>query len=103
MKDEIIKKLLEVKWNLVIMAAFCFLFAVYMYVTPVEGGLGMFMITPHNGLTGLLEMLPWIGIPGRRHVHRVFCLQVHVGAWLDRAGAGRADVCRGLLGAVLPV
>ena len=94
MKDEIIKKLLDVKWNLVIMAAFCFLFAVYMYVTPVEGGLGMFMITPHNGLAGLLEMLPWIG---------VFCLQVHVGAWLDRAGAGRADVCRGLLGAVLPV
>ena len=62
MKDEIIKKLLDVKWNLVIMAAFCFLFAVYMYVTPVEGGLGMFMITPHNGLAGLLEMLPWIGI-----------------------------------------
>ena len=62
MKDEIIKKLLDVKWNLVIMAAFCFLFAVYMYVTPVEGGLGMFMITPHNGLAGLLEMLPSIGI-----------------------------------------
>lgn len=62
MSQDIVRKLWDVKWNLVIMAAFCFAFAVYMYVTPVEGGLGMFMITPHNGLTGLLEMLPWIGI-----------------------------------------
>lgn len=62
MLEDMGKKLLAVKWNLVIMAAFCFLFTIYMYVTPVEGGLGMFMITPHNGLAGLLEMLPWIGI-----------------------------------------
>lgn len=62
MLEDMGKKLLAVKWNLVIMAAFCFLFSIYMYVTPAEGGLGMFMITPHNGLAGLLEMLPWIGI-----------------------------------------
>lgn len=62
MVEELVKTLRGVKWNLVLMAAFCFLFAVYMYVTPVEGGVGMFMITPRNGLAGLLQMLPWIGI-----------------------------------------
>lgn len=62
MVEELVKTLRGVKWNLVLMAAFCFLFAVYMYVTPVEGGVGMFMITPRNGLVGLLQMLPWIGI-----------------------------------------
>ncbi len=42
MLEDMGRKLLAVKWNLVIMAAFCFLFAVYMYVTPAEGGLGIF-------------------------------------------------------------
>lgn len=62
MKETTKKKLWSVKWNLVILAAFCFAFAVYAYVTPVEGGPGVFMITPHNGLPGLLTMLPWIGV-----------------------------------------
>lgn len=62
MKETTKKKLWDVKWNLVIMAAFCFAFAVYMYVTPEHGGEGMFMITPHDGLPGLLKMLPWCGI-----------------------------------------
>ena len=62
MMEAVAKRLWSVKWNLVVMAAFCFLFSVYMYVTPAEGGLGMFVITPHDGLDGLLGMLPWIGV-----------------------------------------
>jgi len=60
--DAIKEQLLLVKWNLVIMAAFCFGMAAYNYVTPSWGGLGMFMITPHDGLDGILAMLPWCGI-----------------------------------------
>ena len=62
MVDEIVKKLKGVKWSLVAMAAFCFGYAVYMYVTPVWGGLGLFMVTPRDGLDGLVALLPWIGI-----------------------------------------
>ena len=61
-KDQIIKKLWGIKWSLVAMAAFCFLYAVYVYVTPSWGGEGTFMITPHEGLAGLLHQLPWIFI-----------------------------------------
>lgn len=56
------EQLLLVKWNLVIMAVFCFGMAAYNYVTPSWGGLGMFMITPHDGLAGILSMLPWCAI-----------------------------------------
>ena len=60
MKESTVKKLWGVKWNLVIMAAFCFFYAVYVYVTPEHGGMGTFMITPTAGLPGLLKQLPWI-------------------------------------------
>ena len=60
MKDTVSNKLWGVKWNLVIMAAFCFFYAVYVYVTPALGGEGTFMITPTAGLPGLLKQLPWI-------------------------------------------
>lgn len=60
--DEMKKKLWDVKWNLVVMAVFCFGFAVYAYVTPAEGGSGVFMITPHNGLPGLLKVIPWCSL-----------------------------------------
>lgn len=60
MKQSISEKLWGVKWNLVIMAAFCFFYAVYVYVTPEHGGMGTFMITPTAGLPGLLKQLPWI-------------------------------------------
>ena len=60
--EDIKKKLWDVKWNLVVMAVFCFAFAVYAYVTPVEGGPGTFMITPHDGLEGLLKMIPWCSL-----------------------------------------
>lgn len=62
MKESTVKKLWSVKWNLVIMAAFCFAYAVYIYVTPAAGGEGTFMITPTAGLPGLLKQLPWIFI-----------------------------------------
>lgn len=55
-------RLSHVKWNLVIMAAFCILYAAYIYVTPAAGGEGTFMITPVEGLSGILAQLPWIGI-----------------------------------------
>ncbi|MBE6469216.1 MAG: hypothetical protein E7001_04495 [Coriobacteriaceae bacterium] len=61
MKD-LMGKLGRVKWNLVIMAAFCLLYAAYIYVTPATGGEGTFMITPEEGLPGILAQLPWIGI-----------------------------------------
>lgn len=60
MKESTIKKLWAVKWNLVIMAAFCFAYAVYVYVTPATGGEGMFPGTPIDGTEGLLDQLPWI-------------------------------------------
>ncbi|MDY4042146.1 MAG: hypothetical protein SOY67_08635 [Collinsella sp.] len=59
---ELLGKLGRVKWNLVIMAAFCVLYAAYIYVTPATGGEGTFMITPEEGLPGILAQLPWIGI-----------------------------------------
>ena len=62
MKESTVKKLWSVKWNLVIMAAFCFAYAVYIYVTPAAVGEGTFMITPTAGLPGLLKQLPWIFI-----------------------------------------
>lgn len=62
MKQETLNKLRDIKWSQVLMAVFCFAFAAYVYVTPAWGGLGMFMITPRNGLDGILQMLPWIGI-----------------------------------------
>ncbi|MDY2776845.1 MAG: hypothetical protein SOU51_00475 [Collinsella sp.] len=62
MYQEIVRRLWEVKWSLVLMAAFCFAFAFYVYVTPVYGGLGMFPITPRDGAAGLLGILPWVGI-----------------------------------------
>lgn len=59
MKDIIVRKLLSVKWSLAVMAVFSFFLAAYVYVTPPQGGLGMFMITPTNGLEGTIEQLPW--------------------------------------------
>ena len=58
----LLEKAARVKWNLVIMAVFCVLYAAYIYVTPASGGEGTFMITPVTGLPGILAQLPWIGI-----------------------------------------
>lgn len=60
--NDIFKKLHGVKWNLVLMAAFCALYAIYIYVTPAVGGEGTFMVTPVEGLDGLLKQIPWIAI-----------------------------------------
>lgn len=59
MKDATLKKLLAVKWNLVLMAVFCFCLAVYTFITPETGGEGMFYVTPRDGLTGILNLIPW--------------------------------------------
>ena len=50
------------KVGLIVLAAFCFIWSVYMYVTPLTGGAGLFMITPENGTTGLVALLPWCAV-----------------------------------------
>ena len=59
MKDLIVRRLLRVKWGLAVMAVFSLFLSFYVYVTPAQGGTGMFMITPTNGLEGTIEQLPW--------------------------------------------
>lgn len=76
--DSIKEKLLQVKWSLVIMAVFCFSMAAYNYVTPAIGGVGMFMITPHDGLAGILSMLPWCSI--------VLGALTLIGSFISRSG-----------------
>lgn len=55
-------RLWDVKWSLVAMAVFCFFMAFYVFVTPPQGGRGMFLITPTSGAEGLLAAVPWCGI-----------------------------------------
>ena len=52
-------KLSQAKLGLIVMAAFCFIWTVYMFVTPAVGGTGFFMITPENGPAGLAPQLAW--------------------------------------------
>ena len=58
MKDIIVRRLLNVKWSLAVMAVFSFFLAFYVFTTAPQGGAGMFMITPENGLPGTVEQLP---------------------------------------------
>ena len=50
--------LLQAKWNLVVMAACCFVMAVYNFVVPASGVLGV----AGSGLDGVISALPVCGI-----------------------------------------
>lgn len=50
------------KWSLVLMAVFCFAWAVFTFFTAPIGGQGLFMITPTNGPAGLVPLLSWCGV-----------------------------------------
>lgn len=52
--------LLGAKWNLIVMAACCFALAVYNFVVPATGVLGI----ATSGLAGVIAALPWFGIFG---------------------------------------
>lgn len=56
--DRIKQHLLHAKWNLIAMAAGCFAIAVYNFVVPAGGVLGV----AGSGLDGVVGMLPWFGI-----------------------------------------
>ena len=58
MKDIIVRRLLNVKWSLAVMAVFSFFLAFYVFMTAPQGGAGMFPFTPENGLPGTVEQLP---------------------------------------------
>lgn len=62
MLDEVANGLLNARWNLILTAAFCFGMALYNFVTPAWGGLGLFMITPRDGLAGICSLMPWCAI-----------------------------------------
>ncbi len=83
---EVGSTLSRVVWPLAAMAAFCFIWAVYMFATPVAGGAGLLMITPENGPAGLAALLPWCSV--------VMGVVVAVGSWFSRESAvlGAADV-----------
>lgn len=57
-----VARLADVKWGLVAMAACCFFMAFYVFVTPPQGGRGLFLITPLGGAEGLLSAVPWCAI-----------------------------------------
>lgn len=46
------------KWGLVVMAIFCFAWAIYTFFTQPYGGNGFLMITPIDGPAGLVRILP---------------------------------------------
>lgn len=56
------QKLLQAKWNLIVMAAFCFCMAAFNFVTAPQGGTGMFLITPTEGPAGTVPLIPWCAI-----------------------------------------
>lgn len=56
------QKLSRAKWGLIVMAAACFFWTFYMFVTPSEGGAGFFMITPVAGPAGLVAAFSWCAI-----------------------------------------
>lgn len=58
----LVERLARTAWPMVAMAAFCFVWCVYMYVTPPYGGAGLIMITPESGPAGLVTLLPWCSI-----------------------------------------
>ena len=55
-------RLTGAKWSLIAMAALCFFWAVYMFVTAPEGGAGGLLPTPVEGPSGLVALLPWWAI-----------------------------------------
>lgn len=61
-KHGIAVKMSGAKWGLIIMAAACFVWAAFMYLTPATGGAGLLMVTPENGARGLVQLLPWVGV-----------------------------------------
>ncbi len=56
------RKLSASKVGFILLAAFCFAWSVYMFVTPVMGGAGLFSITPTDGPAGLVALLPWCAV-----------------------------------------
>lgn len=59
---ELIRRASRRAWAQVAMAAFCFIWCVFMFTTPMAGGAGFLMITPENGAVGLAQLLPWCSI-----------------------------------------
>ena len=59
MGDIIARKLWNAKWGLWAMTLFSWVLAFYLFITPAQGGQSFFMVTPTNGIVGVLAQLPW--------------------------------------------